>query len=121
MSTQTCEAVVVHCSDFGIQRSLDDWLTKRFDMQNYDRISCAGGIKDFSLVQGQIESSYRLDKIKKVVLISHEDCDAYGSTGAKESHVSDLAHAERMIKSQYSDVDVEKYHLHLDGEFEKIA
>ena len=121
MSAQTCEAVIVHCSDFGIQQSINDWLTERFGMQNYDRISCPGGIKDFSPIQGQIESAYRLDKIKKVIFIGHENCDAYGSTGPKERHVSDLAHAERMIKSQYSDVDVEKYHLHLDGEFEKIA
>ncbi|SRR6266498_564048 len=121
MSTHTCEAVVVHCIDFRLQNFLNDWLTKRFGLQNYDRVSWAGGVKDFAILQGQIEISRRLHQIKKVILINHEDCGAYGPVGTKERHVSDLAYAERMIKSLYLDVDVEKYYLYLNGEFEKIT
>lgn len=120
MTTHTCEAVVVHCIDFRLQQYLNDWLTKRFGVQNYDRISWAGGVKDFVYVQGQIDISRRLHQIKKVVLVNHEDCGAYGPAGTKERHASDLGYAERMLQSQYPDVAVEKYYLHLNGEFEKI-
>lgn len=121
MSEQTCEAVVVHCIDYRLQHLLNDWLTSRFGIQNYDRISWAGGVKDFAYVQSQIEISYRLHKIKKIILINHEDCGAYGPVGTKERHVSDLRYAEGVIKARYFGVEVEKYYLHLGGEFEQIA
>lgn len=118
MSTPTCEAVVVHCFDFRLQQFLNDWLTKRFGIQNYDRISLPGGVREFAYVQGQIQMAYRLHNIKKVILINHEDCAAYGPTGTKERHISDLTYAEHVVRSMY--LDVEKYYLHLNGEFERI-
>ncbi len=119
MSEHTCEAVVVHCMDFRLQQYINDWLTKRFGIRNYDRISWAGGVRDFSSIQNQIQMSYKLHGIKKVILINHEDCGAYGPTGTKERHLSDLAYAEHAIQALH--LDVEKYYLHLNGEFEKIA
>ncbi len=118
MPTPTCEAVVVHCMDFRLQQFLNDWLTKRFGIKNYDRVSWAGGTKDFSYIQGQIELARRLHDVKKVILINHEDCGAYGPMGTKDRHMSDLAYAERVIQSMR--LEVEKYYLHLDGEFERI-
>jgi carbonic anhydrase len=120
MSEHTCEAVVVHCIDFRLQHYLNDWLTKHFGIRNYDRISWAGGVREFAIIQGQIEMSRRLHNVKKVILINHEDCGAYGEMGTKERHMSDLAYAEHAIQSSLH-LDVEKYYLHLDGEFEKIA
>ena len=115
-----CDAVVVHCIDYRLQGFLNDWLTKRFGIKNYDRISWAGGVKDLIYIRGQIDIAHRLHKIKKAVLINHEDCGAYGSAGTRERHVNDLDYAGRMIKIQYMDVEVEKYYLHLSGEFERI-
>ena len=119
MPTHTCEAVVVHCIDFRLQQFLNDWLTKRFGVQNYDRISWAGGVREFAIVQTQVQISSRLHNVKKVILINHEDCGAYGSLGTKERHLSDLAYAEQAVKSSLH-LQVEKYYLHLNGEFEKI-
>jgi carbonic anhydrase len=110
MAEHTCEAVVVHCIDFRLQQILNDWLTERFGVRNYDRISWAGGIKDFIYLKNQIDISRRLHKIRKIVLVNHEDCGAYGPSGT----------AERMLKIQYLDAQVEKYYLHLNGEFERI-
>lgn len=115
-----CDAVVVHCIDFRLQHFLNIWLTEHLGIQNYDRISWAGAAKDFVYIQGQIDLARRLHKIKRVILINHEDCGAYGATGTKERHISDLGYAEQMIKIQYADVQVEKYYLHLNGEFERI-
>ena len=118
MSAHTCEAVVVHCIDFRLQHYLNEWLAKRFGIKNYDRISWAGGVWDFSTVQNQIKTSHRLHNVKKVILINHEDCGAYGAAGTKERHISDLAYAEHAIRSL--NLEVEKYYLHLNGEFERI-
>lgn len=118
MSVHTCEVVVVHCIDFRLQQFLNDWLTKRFGPRNYDRVSWAGGVREFAIVQTQIQTSSRLHQVKKAILINHEDCGAYGELGTKERHMSDLAYAEHAIKSMQ--LDVEKYYLHLNGEFERI-
>jgi carbonic anhydrase len=118
MSANTCEAVVVHCYDFRIQHFLNDWLTKRFGIRNYDRISVPGGVREFAYVQSQIQMSSKLHNVKKVILINHEDCAAYGSMGTKERHISDLTYAEHAIQSLR--LEVEKYYLRLNGEFERI-
>ena len=119
MAANTCEAVVVHCYDFRLQHFLNEWLTKRLGRNNYDRISLPGGVREFAYVQIQIQLSHRIHSVKKVILINHEDCAAYGQLGTKERHISDLTYAEHAIQSLR--VDVEKYYLHLNGEFERIA
>lgn len=119
MSAHTCEAVVVHCYDFRLQHFLNEWLTKRFGIMNYDRISLPGGVREFAYVQIQIRMSSQIHNVKKVILINHEDCRAYGQMGTKERHISDLAYAEHVVQSMH--LLVEKYYLHLNGEFERIA
>jgi carbonic anhydrase len=77
-----------------------------------------GGVREFAYVQIQIQLAYRLHNVKNVILINHEDCAAYGLIGTKERHISDLTYAEHAIRSLQ--LDVEKYYLHLNGEFERI-
>ena len=55
MSANTCQAVVVHCYDFRLQHFLNDWLTKRFGIKNYDRISLPGGVREFGYIQSLIQ------------------------------------------------------------------
>ena len=119
-NTNICDVVAVHCFDFRLQDFLNNWLTTRFGIRNYDRISWAGSVKDYVYIESQIDLAYRFHKIKKVILINHEDCAAYGLAGTKERHIDDLGYAERMIKAKYPDIVVEKYYLHLNGTFELI-
>ena len=121
MSAHTCEAVVIHCIDFRLQHYLNDWLTNRFGNRNYDRISVAGGVQNLEFVIGQVEISHRLHKVKKAILINHEDCGAYGSEGTKERHTSDLENAEGRLETMFPVLDVEIYYLHLDGTFEQLS
>lgn len=121
MPEHTCDVVVVHCIDFRLQQYLNDWFAKRFVSKGYDRVAVAGGIKNIDFVLSQIEVSYRLHKVKKAVLINHEDCGAYGADGTYERHKADLAEAQRKVLKSFPSLQVEKYYLHLDGNFELIA
>ena len=121
MAEHVTDAIVVHCIDFRFQKNLDVWLLGRFGHDNYDRVSLAGGVYDFYTVLKQVEISDRLHKIKKVVLINHEDCGAYGSDGNYQRHKTDLEEAERKIEALFPNLDVETYYLHLDGRFEKMT
>jgi carbonic anhydrase len=87
---------------------------------NYDRVSLAGGVFDFAYVLKQVEISSRLHSIKKVILINHEDCGAYGAEGNPERHAADLRQAQKKIKEQFPHRQVELYYLHLTGIFEAV-
>ena len=121
MAEHVTEAIVVHCIDFRFQKYLDPWLHEHLGHDNYDRVSLAGAVFDFYTVLRQVEISDRLHKIKKVILINHEDCGAYGAAGNYERHKADLEEAERKIEALFSNLDVETYYLHLGGKFEEMS
>jgi carbonic anhydrase len=116
----TCDAIVIHCIDFRFQKFLNEWLNTNVGIGKFDRVSLAGGIFDIFAILKQVEISNRLHKIKKVILINHEDCGAYGEAGTYQKHLDDLSDAKRKIKSLLPHLNVETYYLHLDGNFEKI-
>jgi len=120
MSDICCEALVVHCIDYRLQKYLNDWLDKNPGAGNYDRVAIAGGVLDIYPVLKQIELAVRIHRIKKVILVNHEDCRAYGSTGTFERHKADLTEAERKVHALHIDLIVEKYYLKLDGTFEQV-
>ena len=64
--------------DYRLQKYLNDWLDQNPGTGSYDRVGIAGGVLDISSVLKQIELAVRLHKIRKVILINHEDCGAYG-------------------------------------------
>lgn len=113
MNNHTCEAVIVTCIDFRFQEYINNWISENFQPKTYDRVAIAGGVFDFNCVLKQVEISKRLHRIKKVVLINHEDCGAYGETGTAEKHADDLKNAASKIKNQYPDLEVATYYLHL--------
>jgi carbonic anhydrase len=116
-----CETLVVHCMDYRLQGYLNQWLENNLPARSYDRVAIAGGVYDVYDVIRQMDIAIRLHKIKKVVLINHEDCGAYGVVGNYERHKTDLEEAERKIKVLFPDLDVETYYLYLDGTFEQMS
>ena len=113
-----CDTLVVHCIDYRLQGYLNKWLEGNFPARSYDRAAIAGGVNDVFYVLRQVDVAVRLHKVKKVVLINHEDCGAYGAAGTYERHMADLEEAGGKIEALFPALDVETYYLHLDGEFE---
>jgi carbonic anhydrase len=120
MADLSCEALVIHCMDYRLQKYLNDWLDKNPGTGNYDRIAIAGGVLDIYPVLKHVELAVRLHKIREVILVNHEDCGAYGPAGTFERHKADLIEAERKIHALHISLVIEKYYLKLDGMFERI-
>lgn len=120
MPDHSCETAIVTCIDFRFQSYIDDWIKNNFSPKSFDRVAIAGGVFDFTYVLKQVEISKRLHHIKKAVLINHEDCGAYGQAGTADKHAEDLKNVANSIKSQYPDLEVTAYYLHLDGTFKPI-
>ena len=121
MNNHHCEAAIVTCIDFRFQEYINNWIANKFQPKTFDRVAFAGGVKSLDTILGQIEIAERLHHIKKIILINHEDCGAYGETGTAEKHSEDLKNAAAQIKQQYPDLEVQTYYLHLDGSFESIV
>ncbi len=121
MAELYCEALVIHCMDYRLQKYLNDWLDTNYAAGKYDRVAIAGGALDIHSVLKHVELAVRLHVIKRVVLINHENCGAYGIDGTYERHKADLAEAQRKVLKSFPGLQVEKYYLHLDGNFELIA
>lgn len=121
MAKHLTDAIVISCIDFRFQKYVEEWLNDNLGQAKYDRVALAGGVFDFYSILKQVELSVKLHEIKKVVLINHEDCGAYGEAGTKERHETDLVDAEKKIEAIFPQVDVETYYLHLDGEMEEVS
>lgn len=115
-----CEAIIVTCMDFRFQKFINQWIEQNCPTGTFDRASWAGSIKNFDAVLGQIEISKRLHQTKKVILVNHEDCGAYGAAGTPEKHIEDLKNAKAKIQEQFPDLTVDTYYLHMDGTFQPI-
>lgn len=120
MADHSCEALIVHCMDYRLQKYLNGWLDKKPGAGNYDRVAIAGGVLDIYPVLKHIELAVRLHKVRKVILVNHEDCGAYGPAGTFERHRKDLLEAEQKVHALQMDLRVEKYYLKLDGTFSQI-
>ena len=116
-----CDALVVHCMDYRLQKYLHPWIMSRFGADNFDIISLAGGVHDYEMVLKYLQLAVQIHSIKQVVLINHEDCRAYGRDGTYKRHKYDLMDAEYKIEALFSDLEVETFYLHLDGTFELIS
>ncbi len=115
MADLSCEVLVIHCMDYRLQRYLNDWLASNAGSGGYDRVGIAGGVQDVFTVLKHIELAVALHRIRKVILINHEDCGAYGPAGTLERHKADLRAAERRILALFNHLLVEKYYLKLQS------
>lgn len=117
----TCSSLIVSCIDFRIQSFVEDWARKNLGEKNYDRVSWAGGVLKLDEIMGQVDISVRLHGIKKVILMNHEDCGAYGQAGTEDKHRHDLLSAADKIKNKYPDLSIETYFVRLDGQITSIS
>jgi len=120
MQKNITDALIVHCIDFRLQAHLNLWLVEHVGEGNYDRVAFAGGVLDFETVFRQIQLARQLHEVKRVILVNHEDCGAYGVHGHIDRHVADLLSAREKVLAQYPSVRVETFYLYLNGRLELV-
>ena len=121
------EACIVWCFDDRFTGLLREF-TK--DMENFDLVKVAGGAKALAegaspardFVQEQIATSLRLHGAKKVVLMLHEDCGAYGGSKRftdqeteRGFYIGQLAAARDFVSGFIGNISVETYYGTFDG------
>ncbi len=130
-----CDAAVVWCFDNRFHLGFAKFL-KRMGIVNADPIRIAGGAKCLASPEGdagrefvldQIRASVRLHGTRRVILMVHTDCGAYGGlTGgfAGDAHAEALHHEEELrraaecLRSAMPDLDALAYFVDFEGVWE---
>ena len=113
----TCDYLIVCCMDFRIQQAIRSWVGQHLQDKQYDYVGFAGSTKELEIILSQIEIAYNLHRVKKVILIHHEDCMAYGAQGSFDKHAADLRKARERILERHPDLTIAAFYLKLSGEF----
>jgi carbonic anhydrase len=117
----TADACIVVCIDFRFQKYIREFTDSKMKGETFDLVALGGSTKNLETIMGQIEISVRLHQIKKVVLVHHEECGAYGAESTAERHTHDLNLAKKAILALYAELSVEMYYLKLNGEWVTVA
>jgi len=127
-----CDAVVVWCFDNRFELGFRKFL-KRIGVFNTDSIKIAGGAKclaspdhetDREFVLDQIRTSMRLHGTRRVILMLHSDCGAYGgldggfkgdARAEADHHHAELLRASGNLKKAIPDIVVDAYFVDFEG------
>ena len=123
MSNHSCSTIVFHCIDFRTIKGTMKFIDDKCGLGNCDIVSVAGsgkGIADTneifrSYLLRQIKLSHDLHGARNAILIHHSDCGVYNSCyqfnsidEEKEKQVADMKEAEKVIKENFPDMNVDK-------------
>jgi len=113
--------------DFRFRTAIENWAAEKGYTNDYDLISMAGAQKsivDDDTRQGllkQVKISTSLHNAKRVIIIAHRDCGAYGGSksfsGWEEElakYTDELSVAEQQIKTHFPEVEIKKVVLNFD-------
>lgn len=130
-----CEAVVLTCIDFRFWRETLEFVKKELDLVSFDFPSLPGSAKAINecasgddLAMTCIGVPVDLHHAKKIVVVNHEDCGAYGGSkkfaGDKNAeqtfHEAELKKAKAVILEKYPEKEVVLIYARLTDEKEAI-
>jgi hypothetical protein len=134
------KALVLSCIDYRILEAERYFLSLQNLGGQYDLTALAGASLaisgmphsyDAQAFWDQLDISYRLHHIKKVIILDHQDCGAYADkidphlTENPElelkTHTEYLSRAYWAIRDRYPDLNIELYLVYLNTEVKQIA
>ena len=130
-----CDAAIVWCFDNRFELGFRKFL-KRIGVVYSDPVKIAGGAKclaspdletDRDFVLEQIRTSMRLHGTRRVILMLHSDCGAYGGLdegfgGDRRAefvhHRAELIKATAALRKAFPDLEVYSYFVDFEGVWE---
>lgn len=129
-----CDAAIVWCFDHRFDLGFRKFL-KRMGVENPDPIKIAGGAKvlaspeqpsDREFILDQIRKSIRLHDTRRVILMLHSDCGAYGGLdkfrgdAAAEAthHQQELQRAAEVLRRAIPGIEVQGYFIDFEAVWE---
>lgn len=106
------DALAIYCMDFRFQEPFEEFIRKTCK-NGCDHVVLAGGVKDTKEVDKHVELSVKLHHIKKIYLINHRTCGAYGPKLARDpekeldKHIADLTATARRLQKKYPTIEIQ--------------
>jgi carbonic anhydrase len=133
----TADAAVLCCFDERIRTAVQKFLRRR-EILRPDMIIVAGGAKTLASPRNDCERDFILEQIrmsielhatKRVLLMSHSECGAYGGLAAfggdarreMEHHEQELQRAAEFVRASFPAVAVECFFVSFEGVFRAAA
>ena len=123
-----CNNLILHCMDFRIQNPDDAWIREQGFGGDIDRVSVAGSCQSKEPALNNIKVGCGLHGVKRVILMQHDDCGAYGGHDAfpsleieREKLVADMMAIRRAVLEIFPDVTVMALYVQQSGDSWKIV
>ncbi|MBU1180137.1 hypothetical protein KJ885_04290 [Patescibacteria group bacterium] len=134
--------MLIHCMDFRLHEDIKNWMQNQGILGDTDLVSVAGAGKDIinpewplyrEYVLRQVQLSIKLHDMKRVILMHHTDCGAYGGKSAfggspekeEQKHIADMQGAAALLKQKWPDLQVSLVLAKMEGdkvvEFKEIG
>ncbi|MFO7806965.1 MAG: carbonic anhydrase [Candidatus Moraniibacteriota bacterium] len=129
-----CDAAAICCIDFRFWRETMEFIDNYFKVKSYDFPKLPGAAKAIiesngnDLASSCVEVPCELHNIKKIILVNHEDCGAYGGSkpfegdkkAEQEFHEQELTKAAEIIRKKYPEKEVHIIYAKLSPENKEI-
>lgn len=117
----SCEAVVLSCIDFRFWKETLEYVEKELKIKTFDFPSVPGGAKainelgdDVNLAMECIGVPVKLHHVKKIIIVNHQDCGAYGGSAnfknnekaEQEFHEMELKKAKNILTGMYPEKEI---------------
>lgn len=129
----TCDAIVITCMDFRFWESVVMYIKKDLGIESFDFPNLPGASKAFNDASEEgmpfdcVNIACNLHKVKKIIIVDHADCGAYGGSGKFSSsqeeqafHEEALRKSKSRIKKKHPNKEVILLYIKLDSEQENI-
>lgn len=131
MEKHHCSTVVVGCIDFRFREANDAFIEEGLGEKDFDTINFPGGGKNFVADTPERESFVKaiekvcvdLHGVKRIVLLNHWDCGAYGGSKhfhdaaeEEETHKADLERAKDFLQGRFPDLEIVTAYNKLNGD-----
>lgn len=111
-----CEAVVLSCIDFRFWKETAEFVEKELNIKSFDFPSLPGGAKaindcmdfDKDLAIQCVNVPCYLHHAKKIIIINHQDCGAYGGSSKFQNDEEEQKFHEEELKKAKNNL-IQKY------------
>jgi hypothetical protein len=129
-----CDAVMLTCIDFRFWRETLEFVEQELGIKTFDFPSLPGSAKAINECLGENDLAMKcigvpcdLHHVKKIVIVNHEDCGAYGGSAKfetreeeQEFHEGELRKAKEKLIKKYPDMEYILIYAKLSDDKENI-
>jgi len=112
---ESIEALIIRCIDYRFVTGSRKFKEELGLTDKYDLLTFPGASKNIYLLFDAIEVSNSLHKPKRIIIMDHEDCGAFGRENNLADHKKSLKKAEKLLSIVFPDIPVELYYMKFDA------